>query len=161
MKNMRKMLNDEKGVEGLPVRLIVVLVVGVIALAAIVAMLGTVKPQKSMTATVMTIQSNPGNTLTITATGAEEKKIASYNCIVRVTDTKDGGPVSGASVVIYGLGSAASGTTGSDGNATISSTSGATLNENQNSGYLTLEANTAGYSNFKNENAIVVVRVKQ
>ena len=46
---MKRILDDDRGVEGLPVRLIVVLVVGVIALAAMVAAMNGFKPQKTLT----------------------------------------------------------------------------------------------------------------
>ena len=65
MKGDRSLIKDEEAVEGLPVRLIVVLVVGVIALAAMVAAVNGFKPQKSMSASVYEVGGKDGNMLMI------------------------------------------------------------------------------------------------
>ncbi len=75
------------GVEGLPVRLIVVLVVGVIALSAMVAAMNSFKPQKTLTATVTEVSSKDGNLLqySLPDEGAVTK---TWTCYVNVTDEK-------------------------------------------------------------------------
>ncbi len=155
---MRKkgFLNDEDGVEGLPVRLIVVLVIGVIALAAMVSALNGFKPQKTMSASVIEVSGKEGNMLTIEQAGFGTVN-RSWTCKVKVTDS-NGDPVDGASVVMYGLGGAGSDKTNKTGGAYLTKTNDVVLNSNQNSGYMTMEVTAPGYSSYKNENALVVVR---
>jgi hypothetical protein len=154
----RKGFNDsEDGVEGLPVRLIVVLVIGVIALSAMVAAMNSFKPQKTLTAAVVEVSSKDGNLLQISNSGEGLIK-KTWTCYVNVTDDK-GDPVSGASVIVYGLGGAGSGVTNTRGRAYISKTNDIRLNPNQNSGYMTLEVHAPGSYQYKNENALAVIRV--
>lgn len=148
---------DERGVEGLPVRLIVVLVVGVIALSAMVAAMNSFKPQRTLTAAVTEVSGKDGNLLQISSAG-EGVVQKTWTCYVNVTDEK-GDPVSGASVILYGLGGAGSGVTNTKGVAYIKNTNNIRLNANQNSGYLTLEVSAPGFHTYKNENALAVIRV--
>ena len=148
---------DEDGVEGLPVRLIVVLVVGVIALSAMVAAVNSFKPQRTLTAAVTEVSSKAGNLLQVSNSG-EGTVSKTWTCYVNVSDDK-GDPVSGASVIVHGLGGAGSGVSNTKGVAYISKTNDIRLNPNQNSGYLTLEVNAPGFYQYKNENALAVVRV--
>lgn len=148
---------DERGVEGLPVRLIVVLVVGVIALSSMVAAVNSFKPPKTLTAAVTEVSSKDGNLLQVSNTG-EGAVTKTWTCYVNVTDDK-GNPVSGASVIVHGLGGAGSGVTNTKGVAYISKTNDIRLNANQNIGYMTLEVNAPGFYQYKNENALAVVRV--
>jgi hypothetical protein len=149
--------DDEKGVEGLPVRLIVVLVVGVIALSAMVAAVNSFKPQRTLTAAVTEVSSKDGNLLQVSNSG-EGTVSKTWTCYVNVTDDK-GDPVSGASVIVHGLGGAGSGVTNTKGVAYISKTNDIRLNPNQNIGYMTLEVNAPGFYQYKNENALAVIRV--
>jgi hypothetical protein len=82
---MKRILDDERGVEGLPVRLIVVLVIGVIALAAMVAAMNGFKPQKTLTATITEVNSKQGNLLRVQSSneGSENK---TWSCTVMVAD---------------------------------------------------------------------------
>lgn len=152
-----KILRDDRGVEGLPVRLIVVLVVGVIALAAMVAAMNGFKPQKTLTASITEVNSKQGNLLRVQSSdeGSENK---TWSCSVLVTDDK-GNPVSGASVVIHGLGGAGSDVTNDEGKAFVDNTNSISLNPNQDSGYLAMEVSAPGYYTYKNENALAVIRV--
>ncbi len=156
MKGERRFFDNEDAVEGLPVRLIVVLVVGVIALAAMVAAVNGFKPQKMMSASVIEVGGKDGNLLTITKTGyaAVEKN---WTCRVLVIDA-DGNPISGASVIVHGLSGAGGGVTDKKGEAYLTKTNDVMLNANQDSGYMTLEVSAPGYNNYKNENALAVVR---
>lgn len=155
-----KLSLDERGVEGLPIRLIVVLVIGVVALAAIVGALNEFRPNKTLGAAVIEVDGVDGNLLTITATGAEEVSKTNVKVVVRVSDV-DGEPVIGASVSLTGLGAAASAMTGADGNATVrfSSPVKITLQENQNEGYLALEVVSDGFNDYSNERALKVARI--
>ena len=154
---MKKILDDDRGVEGLPVRLIVVLVVGVIALAAMVAAMNGFKPQKTLTATITEVNSMQGNLLR--AQSPDEGSVnKTWSCTVMVADDK-GNPVSGASVIIHGLGGAGSDVTNDEGKAFVKNTNSIELNPNQDSGYLTMEVSAPGYYTYKNENALAVIRV--
>jgi hypothetical protein len=153
----KRFIEDEKGVEGLPVRLIVVLVVGIIALSAMVAAVNVFKPPRTLTATVTEVSGKDGNLLQISSSG-EGMVQKNWTCYVNVTD-ENGNPVSGASVILYGLGGAGSGVTNTKGVAYIKNTNNIRLNANQNSGYMTLEVSAPGFNTYKNENALAVIRV--
>ncbi len=157
MDGKRSLLNDDRAVEGLPVRLIVVLVVGVIALAAMVAAVNGFKPQKSMSAAVYEVGGKDGNLLMVPKAGAGPVE-HNWTCRVKVVDV-NGNPVDGASVLVHGLSGAGSDVTDKYGIAYLSKTNNVNLNSNQNSGYMTLEVTASGYNSFKNENAIAVIRV--
>ena len=157
-KRERTFIEDEEAVEGLPVRLIVVLVVGVIALSAMVAALNGFKPQKALTASVIEVGGKDGNLLVVPKTGYASVE-HNWTCRVLVVDA-DGNPVSGASVIVHGLSGAGGGVTDKNGKAYLNKTDDVMLNANQNSGYMTLEVSAPGYNNFKNENAMAVVRVE-
>ncbi|HEY3273287.1 MAG TPA: carboxypeptidase regulatory-like domain-containing protein [Methanocella sp.] len=157
MKARRRFIEDEEAVEGLPVRLIVVLVVGVIALAAMVAVVNGFKPQKSMSAAVYEVGGKDGNMLMIPKAGSGPAE-HNWTCRVKVVDAK-GDPIEGASVIVHGLSGAGSDITDRYGVAYLSKTNNVNLNSNQNSGYMTLEVSASGYNTYKNENAIAVVRV--
>lgn len=154
---MKKIWDDDRGVEGLPVRLIVVLVVGVIALAAMVAAMNSFKPQKTLTASITEVNSKQGNLLRVQC--ADEGSMnKTWTCTVKVTDEK-GTPIKGASVIMYGLSGAGSDITNDDGLAYMDNTNAIMLNANQDSGYMTMEVSASGYYTYKNENALAVIRV--
>jgi hypothetical protein len=157
MRSTKSLRKNEDGVEGLPVRLIVVLVVGVIALSAMVGAINFFKPQKTLTAAVAKVGGKPGNLLQVSQSG-EGAASKTWTCYVNVTDA-NGVPVSGASVIVHGLGGAGSAVTDKKGVAYLSKTSGIKLNPNQDSGYMVLEVNAQGYYPYKNDNAMAVVRV--
>lgn len=154
---MKRLLDDDRGVEGLPVRLIVVLVVGVIALAAMVAAMNGFKPQKTLTATITEVNSKQGNLLRVQSSD-EGSVNKTWSCTVKVADDK-GNPISGASVIIHGMGGAGSDVTNDEGSAFVDNTNSIELNANQDSGYLTMEVTASGYYTYKNENALAVIRV--
>jgi hypothetical protein len=154
---MKRLLDDDRGVEGLPVRLIVVLVVGVIALAAMVAAMNGFKPQKTLSATITEVNSKQGNLLRVQSSD-EGSMNKTWSCTVKVTDDK-GNPISGASVIIHGMGGAGSDVTNDEGSAFVDNTNSIELNANQDSGYLTMEVSASGYYTYKNENALAVIRV--
>ena len=158
MKGERRFLENEDAVEGLPVRLIVVLVVGVIALAAMVAAVNGFKPQKMLSASVIEVSSKDGNMLLIPKTGVDMVE-HNWTCRVLVIDA-DGDPIEGASVIVHGLSGAGSALTDKNGEAYLTKTNDVQLNPNQDSGYMTLEVTAPGYNNYKNENAMAVVRVE-
>lgn len=157
IRDKKNIIKDERGVEGLPVRLIVVLVVGVIALAAMVAAMNGFKPEKSLSASIVNVNGKQGNLLRVSSSGAGEVE-KSWNCTIKVTDEK-GDPIDGASVIVHGLYGAGSDVTDKDGVARLNNTNGIKLNANQYTGYMTLEVSATGYHTYKNENALAVIRV--
>lgn len=157
MKGNRKFFKDEDGVEGLPVRLIVVLVVGIIALAAMVAALNGFKPQKSLSAAVVQVGGKDGNMLLVSKAGYGPVE-HNWTCRVKVVDA-NGDPIDSASVIVHGLSGAGTDVTDKNGIAYLSQTNNVRLNSNQNSGYMTLEVTAPGFNAFRNENAMAVVRV--
>ena len=150
------LLADERGVEGLPVRLIVVLVIGMVVLSAMLGILGELSPPRTISAQVTQVNQQPGNLLRVDSEDVGGDK--AWSCTVEVRDS-GGYPVVGANVLIYGLGAAGSGTTGEEGRVTMSHTNYVNLNSNQNRAYLTMEVDALGYQSYSNPNAIVVVRV--
>jgi hypothetical protein len=157
MKGDKSFWKNDDAVEGLPVRLIVVLVVGVIALAAMVAALNGFKPQKTLTASVYEVGGKDGNMLMIPKAGFGPVE-HNWTCRVKVVDA-NGDAIEGASVIVHGLSGAGSDVTDRYGVAYLSKTNNVNLNSNQNSGYMTLEVSAPGYNTLRNENAIAVVRV--
>lgn len=157
MKGDKRFRSNDEAVEGLPVRLIVVLVVGVIALAAMVAAVNGFKPQKALSATVYQVSGKDGNMLMVPKAGSGPVE-HEWTCRVKVVDA-GGNPVEGASVIVHGLSGAGSDVTDRYGVAYLQKTNNVNLNSNQNSGYMTLEVSAPGYNTFRNENAIAVVRV--
>jgi len=155
-KKGEKFLKDERAVEGLPVRLIVVLVIGMVALSVMLGIMGELTPPRTIAAQVTQVNQQPGNLLRVDSDDVGGDK--QWSCSVEVRDS-GGYPVVGANVLIYGLGAAGSGITGEDGRITISQTNYVNLYSNQNRAYLTLEVDAPGYQAFSNSNAIVVVRV--
>jgi|Deesub1362A_J573_1020465.scaffolds.fasta_scaffold00160_46 hypothetical protein len=156
---MQKFVSDEKAVEGMPIRLIIALIVGVVVLGAMVSAIGEFKPARTMSASVVKTGANDlsgGNLIALRGSGEIS---SSFKAIVRVVDV-DGNPVSGANVVISGLGGAGSNVTNSTGIAVIESAADIHLNENQNEGYLSIEVTASGFNNYRNDNAIKVVRVR-
>ncbi len=157
MRSRKGFKDSEDGVEGLPVRLIVVLVVGVIALSAMVAAVNSFKPPRTMTAAVTDVSSKDGNMLQVSSAG-EGTVSKTWTCYVNVTDEK-GVPVSGASVILHGLGGGGSGVTNTKGVAYIKNTNDIKLPANQDSGYMTLEVKAPGFYQYKDESALAVIRV--
>lgn len=155
--------NERGSVEGLPVMLIVMLVIGIVALAAMVTAMGQFKPPRVLSAVVEKANGYDGNLIAIDAGGGNRKSAnITGNTRIKVIDAS-GKPVDGASVTISGLSSAASGKTSSYGTVTFSDASEwiqvPVLEENQNEGYLKLEVTANGFIDYQNEKAIKVVRI--
>jgi len=136
------MIDDERGVLDLPLRLLVTLVVGAAALSAILYYLSAPCwfPEH------LQVEWNPQ-----IINAEEESRIN-----IKVMDSH-GNPVSRASVIISGLGNAGSNKTGEDGTTTILIS--CSLPSYRNEGYLDISVNAPGcYEKFFQENAIKVVR---
>lgn len=137
---------DERAIEGLPVRLVVSLVVGAACLSV---MLNLVNGVGSIAASELDVRPSPD----VVETGTQ-------NLTVQVVDA-EGDSVSGATVVVDGgtasLDGVATATTGSDGNATVSVNP--QLGGNQEQGTLTLSVKPPAGEQFvdRRENSHVLV----
>lgn len=145
---LRAFRNDERGIEGLPVRLVIALVVGVASLSIMLNLLSGVQ---GLTTTELDVRPEPE----VVEPGATE-------VTVTVVGT-DGAPVSGATVLVKSdsatLDGVARATTGDDGTATLSITP--RLRANQQEGRLVLDVKPpagSGYRDRRRNTRILVVR---
>jgi hypothetical protein len=139
---------DERAIEGLPVRLVVSLVVGAACLSV---MLNLVNGVGTLAASELDVRPSPE----VVEPGPQELTL-------QVVDA-EGDPVSGATVVVDGgtasVDGVATGTTGADGNATVSVDP--QLAANQDRGTLTLDVKPPAGEQFvdRRENShLLVVR---
>ncbi|GAB7094367.1 hypothetical protein JCM30237_15190 [Halolamina litorea] len=138
--------DDERAIEGLPVRLVVSLVVGAACLSV---MLNLVNGVGSLAASELDVQPRTE----VVETGPQDLTL-------QVVDA-EGGPVSGATVVVDGgtasVDGVATATTGADGNATVSVEP--TLGANQERGTLSLDVKPPAGGSFvdRRENSHVLV----
>ena len=142
------MFRDETAAMGLPMRMVVLTIVGMAGLAAMVIVIGDLNlVPKTMHADITGIDNSTTSSVLHVNNGTK-------NVTVRVIDI-DGGPVVGATVVFYGLHTSASGITDSNGNAlvNIDTTSLSVSGE----GYLKLSAKASGFVDYKNDFAMKVV----
>jgi len=143
--NIRAFIKNDNAVIGLPMRLTVSIIIGIAALVTIMAFIlnPCLFPSK------MAVSINPMvNTIT---TGDSETFFLSVN----VTDD-EGFPISGANVMIKGLGGAGSNNTDIHGRTTIETT--AWLQSGQNEGYLDITVKCGCFETFSQTSMIKVVR---
>ena len=142
------MFRDETATIGLPMRMVVLTIVGMAGLAAMIIFIGDMSlVPKTMHADITGIDDSTTSSVLLANNGI---KIVT----VRVTDI-DGGPVVGATVVFYGLHASASGVTDSNGNALVNiDTSSFSV---PGEGYLKLSAKASGFVDYKNDFALKVV----
>jgi hypothetical protein len=133
---------------GLPVRMVVLTIVGMAGLAAMVIVIGDLNlVPKTMHADITGIDNSTTSSVLHVNNGTK-------NVTVRVIDI-DGGPVVGATVVFYGLHTSASGMTDSNGNALINIDTASFSVSGE--GYLKLSAKASGFVDYKNDFALKVV----
>ncbi|RLF64388.1 MAG: carboxypeptidase regulatory-like domain-containing protein [Thermoplasmata archaeon] len=152
---MESLIGDKRGIEGLPMRLIIIVVIAGAVLAAMITMIPHTKG--NLQVECISVDGNDGNLKTITSSGEGEVSAGDFNVVVKVTDDK-GKAVSGASVVLTGSNGAGSGKTGSDGTATITVT-GVKLNENEDTDYMKITVTASGYHKYEEANFIVISRI--
>ena len=142
------MFQDETAAIGLPMRMVVLTIVGMAGLAAMIIFIGDMSlVPKTMHADITDIDDSTTSSVLLANDGI--KRVT-----VRVTDI-DGGPVVGATVVFYGLHSSASGVTGSNGNVLVNiDTSSFSV---PGEGYLKLSAKASGFVDYQNDFALKVV----
>jgi hypothetical protein len=142
------MFRDETASMGLPVRMVVLTIVGMAGLAAMVIVIGDLNlVPKTMHADITGIDNSTTSSVLHVNNGTK-------NVTVRVIDI-DGGPVVGATVVIYGLHTSASGISDSNGNALINIDTASFSVSGE--GYLKLSAKASGFVDYKNDFALKVV----
>ncbi|WP_340819821.1 carboxypeptidase regulatory-like domain-containing protein [Methanolobus sp. WCC4] len=160
MENLKKLFNDDRAIE-LPINIVVMLVVGMVALAALVAIIPP--PTKNMSVTIVESGEqvtgvSPGNTVIVDSTTATSP----FDVDVKISvSDPDGYPVRDANVILRGLGGVATGTTDNNGNCSLStstSSSPVSLGANQNEGSMDLSISTDGFYDFEKKDAVMIVR---
>ncbi len=142
------MFRDETAAIGLPMRMVVLTIVGMAGLAAMVIFIGDVNlVPKTMHADIIGIDNSATSSVLQVNSGTK-------NVNVRVIDI-DGVPVVGATVVIYGLHNSASGKTDSNGNAHVNIDTASFIVSGE--GYLKLSAKISGFVDYQNDFALKVV----
>ena len=146
LKNKRKFFKNNKAVLGLPMRLTVTIIIGTAAMITILAFIlnPCIFPDK------MTVSIHPMvNKIPV---GEDSGDFLIY---VNVTDS-EGDPISGANVMIIGLGGAGSNSTNKNGRTSVDIT--AWLQTGQNEGYLNIKVTRGCFETFSENNMIKVVR---
>lgn len=161
MKGLQLFRNDEKAME-LPINIVVMLVVGMVALATLISIIPT--PTKEMS--VFVEKTGPdvgslqqGNSIIVDATTAQNSFAVSAE--IKVTD-KDGNPVRDANVVLRGLGGAASNQTDING-VTVLTTPGTALvllDPNQNEGTMDLKILADGFYDYERKDAVMIIKTR-
>jgi len=139
---------DERAIEGLPVRLVIALVVGVASLSVMLSMIGGIE---ALAVEELDVRPEPE----VTTTGEQELSITVVGA--------DGTPVADATVVIRSgtatIDGVATGSTGADGTATVEVAP--ELGPNQPDGTLTIDVKPPAGSDYTDEmenTRILVVR---
>ncbi len=142
------MFRDETAAMGLPMRMVVLTIVGMAGLAAMVIFIGDLNlVPKTMHADITGIDNSTTSSVLLVNNGTKNVTV----CVIDI----DGGPVVGATVVIYGLHASASGMTDSNGNALVNiDTSSFSVS---GEGYLKLSAKASGFVDYQNDFALKVV----
>ncbi|MFB6161641.1 MAG: carboxypeptidase regulatory-like domain-containing protein [Haloferacaceae archaeon] len=145
---IRALRRDERAIEGLPIRLVIALVVGVASLSVMLNMLSGVQ---GLTTTELDVRPSP-----------EVTQPGSTDLSVTVVGT-DGAPVAGATVVVKAgsatLDGVATATTGEKGTATVAVAPA--LRSNQQEGTLVIEVKPpagGGYRDRRGNTKVLVVR---
>lgn len=161
MKKFKFIRHDEKAME-LPINIVVMLVVGMVALATLISIMPT--PTKDMSVfvesaglSVSTLED--GNSIIVEASTAENP--FDITAVVKVTDS-DGNPVRNANVILRGLGGAASSTTDADGIATLTTPDNAkvSLDPNQNEGTMDLKIVADGFYDYEKKDAVMIIKTR-
>lgn len=141
---------DETAALDLPLKMAVLTVVGAAGLAALLSSLPSCTVPAPLAAEVVSVDGEPGDTVT-----------GSRTVQVGVRVTSKGGPVRDATAVLAGLGSAATNRSDPSGSATLLLDPlpawTRLVGENREEGYLKLTASAPGcYQTFENEFALRV-----
>lgn len=161
MKNNKNIFKNDSAIE-LPINIVVMLVVGMVALAALIAIIPP--PTKNMSVNIDKSGINasalePGNTIIVDAFTAQN----ALTLVVKITATDpDGNPVRDANVVLRGLGGVATNTTDIDGKAVLMPKNNALikLGTNQNEGTMDLTVTANGFYDYDKTDAVMIVKTK-
>lgn len=138
--------NDTVGME-LPINIVVMLVVGMVALAALLAIIPEAK--QNMEIELLSVNGNSGSTADI-----ENGVKTPVDVVLSVYD-RDNNPVEGASIIISGGGSLGSNKTDTNGQATVT-VPDVLIRINQDSIDLKLTAKANGFHDYIDETAILI-----
>jgi len=161
MKKFKFIKHDEKAME-LPINIVVMLVVGMVALATLISIMPT--PTKDMSVfvesaglSVSTLEK--GNSIIVDASTAENP--FDITAVVKVTDS-DGNPVRNANVILRGLGGAASNTTDANGITYLTTPQNAEvrLDPNQNEGTMDLKIVADGFYDYEKKDAVMIIKTR-
>ncbi len=160
MKNYKKFVRDEAAIE-LPINIVVMLVVGMVALAALIAIIPP--PTKNMSVDIEEsgLQSqtlSAGNTIVVDAVTAQNP----LTVVVKIKATDpDGNPVRDANVVLRGLGGVATNNTDINGMTTlVSSSAPVEFGANQNEGTMDLSISANGFYDYEKMDAVMIIKTK-
>ena len=160
MKQNLNIFRNDSAIE-LPINIVVMLVVGMVALAALIAIIPP--PTKNMSVNIdeSGIEGDtlkPGNTIIVNAATAEN----ALTIIIKITATDpDGNPVRDANAVLRGLGGVATNTTDINGVAIlITNTAQVKLGANQNEGTMDLTITANGFYDYDKTYAVMIVKTK-
>jgi hypothetical protein len=161
MKTFRSIKHDERAME-LPINIVVMLVVGMVALATLISIIPT--PTKEMSVFVEQVNiaggtAQVGNSI-IVDSGTAQNPFA-ISVTVKATD-KDGNPVRNANVILRGLGGAASNTTDINGIAILTTANNALvkLDPNQNEGTMDLKVLADGFYDCERKDAVMIIKTR-
>ncbi len=158
-------IRDKRGIEGLPMRLVIIVVVAAAVLAAIFLMFpkhGVSGPLQVSFDNVVGVNNvstelSQGNVVVVKTDGEQTVRDIDFKIDVKVMD--DGGkPISKATVTITGAGGVGVGVTEKDGTITIE-VKNAKLEENQDTAYLSVRVKASGYPTYVDNEGIIIQRV--
>jgi hypothetical protein len=160
MKNINKFFNNEKAME-LPINIVVMLVVGMVALAALIAIIPP--PTKNMSVNIdeAGLQGNSlsaGNTIIVDAITAQNP----LTVVIKITATDpDGNPVRNANAVLRGLGGVATNTTDINGETLLATTTAQLqMGANQNEGTMDLTITANGFYDYEKKDSVMIIKTK-
>lgn len=161
MKGLQLFRNDEKAME-LPINIVVMLVVGMVALATLISIIPTPTKEMSVFIEGTSLEGGsfqPGNSIIVSADVAENP----FAVYVKINATdNDGNPVRNANVVLRGLGGAASNTTDINGVTVLTTTGDALvqLDPNQNEGTMDLKILADGFYDYEKNDAVMIIKTR-
>jgi hypothetical protein len=161
MKRFRFIRHDEKAME-LPINIVVMLVVGMVALATLISIMPT--PTKDMSVFVESTALNGGNSVkgnSIIVSASTAENPFAITAVVKITDS-DGNPVRNANVILRGLGGAASNTTDANGVTFLTTPENARvrLDPNQNEGTMDLKIVADGFYDYEKKDAVMIIKTR-
>jgi len=161
MKKFRFIRHDEKAME-LPINIVVMLVVGMVALATLISIMPT--PTKDMSVFVESTALNGGNSVkgnSIIVSASTAENPFAITAVVKITDS-DGNPVRNANVILRGLGGAASNTTDANGVTFLTTPENARvrLDPNQNEGTMDLNIVADGFYDYEKKDAVMIIKTR-